>query len=100
MSTFTLRFSLIIILTLTFLGTAVSADIPKSPREVQRITIAELQSLQTSGQTVVLIDTRTPGQWQQAKDKVPGAIRVTSRVELQKLKSEVPPDTEIVTYCT
>ena len=101
MLTFTpLRFLLIAILSLTFLGTAIAADIPKRTRDVQRINITEFQTLQNSGKTIVIIDTRTPGQWQRAKDKIPGAVRVSSNADLQKLKTEVPPDTEIVTYCT
>ncbi len=91
---------LILILCLTFITSAVAADIPKRIGDVQRITIAELQTLQASGATVVIIDTRTPGQWQRAKDKIPGAIRLASNNDLQKLKEEVSADTEIVPYCT
>ena len=101
MSTFTpLRFSLIMILSLTFFGTAIAANTPKKTSDVERITIAEFQTLQSSGETVVIIDTRSSSQWQHAKDKIPGAIRVTTMEDLKKLKNEVPPDTEIVTYCT
>ena len=97
---FPLRLVLITLFSLIFISSAMAADIPKRPNDVQRITIADFQTLQASGKPVVIIDTRTPGQWQRAADKIPGAIRVTSNNELQKLKSEVPPDTEIVTYCT
>ena len=95
-----LRFSLMAFLFLIFFSTAMAANIPKRPADVQRITIAEFQELQASGKTVIVVDTRRPSQWQRAKVKIPGAIRVTSKNDLQKLKSEVPPDTEIVTYCT
>ena len=95
-----LRLAIITLFAFTFVSSAMAADIPKRPSDVQRITIADFQTLQASGKPVVIIDTRTPGQWQRATDKIPGAIRVTSNNELQKLKSEVPPDTEIVTYCT
>ncbi len=98
--TFFLRSVIITLFTLTFISSPMAANIPKRPSDVQRITIADFQTLQASGEPVVIIDTRTPGQWQRATDKIPGAIRVTSNNELQKLKSEVPPDTEIVTYCT
>ena len=101
MSTFTpLRYLLIMILSLTFFGTATAADVPKRLGDVERITVADFQTLQSSGKTVVIIDTRSSGQWQRAKDKIPGATRVTSLEDLQKLKNEVPLDTEIVTYCT
>jgi len=99
-ATIFLRSAIISLFTLTFISSAMAADIPKRPNDVQRITIADFQTLQTSDKPVVIIDTRTPGQWQRATDKIPGAIRVTSNNELQQLKSEVPPDTEIVTYCT
>ncbi|MDA3903998.1 MAG: rhodanese-like domain-containing protein [Desulfuromusa sp.] len=94
------RLSLILVLCLTFISSAVATEIPKRPADVQRITMTEFQDLQTSGVPIVIIDTRTPGQWQQASDKIPGAVRVTSRKELQQLQKDVPPDTEIVTYCT
>ena len=100
LTTTLLRLGLITLFTLTFIGSAIAADIPKRPSDVKRITIAEFQTLQASGEPVVIIDTRAPGQWQRAADKIPGAIRVTSPNDLQKLKSEVPPDTEIVIYCT
>jgi len=94
------RLLLILVLCLTFITSAVAVETPKRPADVQRITIADLQVLQASGAPVVIIDTRTPGQWQRAKDKIPGAIRLTSNSDLQKLKEEVPADTEIVPYCT
>ncbi|WP_321392586.1 rhodanese-like domain-containing protein [uncultured Desulfuromusa sp.] len=62
--------------------------------------MTELQDLQAESKMVVIIDTRTPGQWKNAKDKIPGAIRINSQSDLQKLKADIPPDTEIVTYCT
>ncbi|NOQ42062.1 MAG: hypothetical protein GQ563_06135 [Desulfuromusa sp.] len=99
-ATISLRLVMITLFTLVFVSSAMAADIPKRPSDVQRITIADFQTLQASGKRVVIIDTRTPGQWQRAADKIPGAIRVTSNNELQKLKSEVPPGTEIITYCT
>lgn len=95
-----LRFSLMAFLFLVFISTATAVDIPKRPADVQRITVAELQDLQASDKTVIVVDTRSASQWQRAKDKIPGAIRVTSNDELQELKKKVPPDTEIVTYCT
>ena len=97
---FFLRSAIISLFALSFISSPMAADIPKRPNDVQRITIADFQTLQASGKPVVIIDTRTPGQWQRAADKIPGAIRVTSNSELQQLKSEVPPDTEIITYCT
>ncbi len=95
-----LHFSLMAFLFLILISSAVAADIPKRPADVPRITIAELQDLQASDKTVIVIDTRSASQWQRATDKIPGAIRVTSNDELQELKKRVPPDAEMVTYCT
>ncbi len=94
------HFSLVVFLILICISTAMAADIPKRSSDVQRITIAELQDLQTSDNTVIIVDTRSASQWQRAKDKIPGAVRVATNDELQEFKKKVPPDTEIVTYCT
>lgn len=95
-----LRLFLLIFFIFASLSNAIAADIPKRSSDVKRITMTELQDLQAGNQRVVIIDTRTPGQWQQAADKIPGAIRIDSQSALQKLKTDIPLDTEIVTYCT
>jgi len=100
LTTLSARLILVTVFCLTFTCSAIAAEIPTRPADVQRITIAELQVLQANHEPVVMIDTRTPGQWQRATDKIPGAIRVDSQNALQKLKAEVPPNTEIVPYCT
>ncbi len=92
-------FSLTVILCLALIGTTVAAGIPKNIDDVPRITMTELQELQTK-ESVLIIDTRAPGQWSQAKDKIPGAVRVANQEDLLKLKEEVAPNTPIVTYCT
>jgi len=97
---FPAHLALTILIFLTLFGTAMAVDIPKHSSDIPRITVAESQRLQASGETVIIIDTRRPSQWQRAEDKIPGAIRVTTRQELRKLQSESTPDTEIVTYCT
>lgn len=68
-------------------------------RDVPRITPAEAHRLQQN-ESVTFIDTRQPGQWQSAKDKIPGAIRVTTYSQLSALKGTLPADSAIVTYCT
>lgn len=78
---------------------ASSSDLPTNPAQIERITVAELQTLQSQS-TVVFIDTRTPGQWQQASDKVAGATRLTSQADLEQLKQAISHDTPIVAYCT
>lgn len=94
--------SYILIMIFLFLSTPIclaAHDAPSSADDIPRITIPELQRMQEA-ETVVMIDTRTQGQWQQASDKIPGAMRVSSREDLLQLKNTLSADTAIVTYCT
>lgn len=95
-----LRLFLLLFFIFATFSDTMAADTPEHPRDVKRITVTELQDLQADNGIVVVIDTRTSGQWRQAADKIPGAIRIDSQRALQKLKENIPPDTEIVTYCT
>jgi rhodanese-related sulfurtransferase len=76
-----------------------TVDMPAHPDQIPRINVVDLRALQ-SQQSVVFVDTRTAGQWQQATDKIPGALRITSQAELDEFKRTVPIDTDVVTYCT
>ena len=87
------------VLSLMLSSSAVSATIPAHPDQVSRINVVDLLALQRQ-QSVVFVDTRTPGQWQQAVDKIPGAQRITTQAELDEFKRTVPTDTVVVTYCT
>ncbi|WP_029917095.1 rhodanese-like domain-containing protein [Pelobacter seleniigenes] len=78
---------------------AAAAKIPAQPEDVPRISVTDLQQMQAAEQ-VIIIDTRTEGQWQQAKDKIPGAIRLSSQSDLARLQETLTPDTALVTYCT
>lgn len=78
---------------------AAVANIPAHPDQIPRINVVDLRALQ-SQQSVVFVDTRTAGQWQQAGDKVPGALRITSQAEFDEFRRTVPTDTVVVTYCT
>jgi rhodanese-related sulfurtransferase len=88
-----------LVLGLILSSSAALASIPAHPDQVPRINVADLRALQ-SQQSVVFVDTRTPGQWQQAVDKIPGAQRITSQAEFDEFKRTVPADTAVVTYCT
>lgn len=79
--------------------TAAVAELPTRPDQVPRVNIVEVRALQSQG-TVIFVDTRTAGQWQQARDKIPGAIRLTTQSDLERFKRDVPADTLVVTYCT
>ncbi|MFO7812247.1 MAG: hypothetical protein R6V21_04720 [Pelovirga sp.] len=88
-----------LVLGLIFSTSAALAETPTHPDQVPRINVVDLRALQ-SQQSVVFVDTRTPGQWQQAVDKIPGARRITSQAEFDEFKRTVPSDTVVVTYCT
>lgn len=68
--------------------------------QVSRITVEEVQTMLATGEEVVFIDTRNSGQWAKAKDKIPGALRLTNNRELADFSKEHPDSTAIVTYCT
>lgn len=82
-----------------FIGVGYSADIPKRLSDVERITVEKTSQLMQK-EEVVIVDTRAPGQWVRAKDKMPGAIRIQNMGDLTRLKETVPSDRAIVTYCT
>lgn len=93
-------FSVVFILSLFVAVTATATvDKPAHPDQIPRVNVVDLRALQ-SQQSVVFVDTRTAGQWQQATDKIPGALRITSQAELDEFKRTVPLDTTVVAYCT
>lgn len=95
--TITTLFSLL--MAILFSSTTWAAEKPRTLDDVQRITVEELRILQQK-EAVVVIDTRAPGQWVRAEDKVPGALRLQSHSDLDRFKQQVPLDHAIVTYCT
>jgi rhodanese-related sulfurtransferase len=64
-----------------------------------RITVDELRKRMEAGEHFTIIDTRNPQAWAQSKEKLPGAIRVTSDTLDQSI-SKIPKEEPIVTYCT
>jgi membrane protein DedA with SNARE-associated domain/rhodanese-related sulfurtransferase len=64
-----------------------------------RITVGELRQKQTSGEALVIIDVRQPGELRFDPTIIPGAWRVTVE-ELDKRVGEIPPDQEVVVYCS
>ncbi len=90
-----LTFALLLLLA----ATTNAAELPTRIEQVPRINVVELEALQKQ-ESVLLIDTRTAGQWQRATDKATGAIRLTSQPELDQLLRDFPLHTAIVTYCT
>jgi len=90
---------LITILFIVLLAAGPAVAVELENKDVPRITAEEVQQLQ-SKEAVTIIDTRKPDQWEQAADKIPGAIRVTTYEQLFALQQAVKADAAIVTYCT
>ena len=64
-----------------------------------RITADELKRRMQAGEAFIVLDTRNPNAWAEARDKARGALRIpadASEPDLQKL----PKDKPIVAYCT
>ncbi len=91
--------NMLFVLGLVFTSSTALATVPDHPDQIPRINVVDLRALQ-SQQSVIFVDTRTPGQWQQATDKIPAALRITSQTQLDEFKRTVPSDTAVVTYCT
>ena len=100
MRTTTRRYGrLFVIFGLILFCSPLMATEPMQLKDVERITLEQLLELQKQ-ETVLIIDTRAPSQWNQAKEKLPGAIRLATEQDISDLKSRVAADTAIVTYCT
>jgi len=65
---------------------------------IARITPAELKSKLDAGEEITIIDLRSSLDFNADPYTIPGAIRVTP--ENLKRKENVPPDQEVVLYCT
>lgn len=92
---------LVLVLALWFTGPAVAAaDQELNANELQRVTVDEVRVLQSAGETIIFLDTRTDPQWEAADRKLPGARRLTSNGELKAFVDTVPRDAAVVTYCT
>ncbi len=87
-----------ITLLIIFLAPAFTAGAIEA-KDIPRISALEAQQLQQQ-EKVTFIDTRRADQWQQATDKIKGAIRVTTYSELHALQKAIPSNQAIVAYCT
>jgi rhodanese-related sulfurtransferase len=79
---------------------AVAGAATLGPDNPPRISVKEILDLQEKGETVLFIDTRTANQWQRARHKIPGAIRLNNNRDILDLAGRYPANTTIVTYCT
>lgn len=75
--------------------------VPQAMAETpERISLAAAHQALLGDEAVTFIDTRNAGDWQQAKTWIPGAIRVYTQDDLQRVIKELPKDRLIIPYCT
>ena len=67
--------------------------------EATRVTVDEVRKRMESGEPFTFLDNRNPQAWGDAKEVLPGAIRVPADAVPDHL-SEIPHDRVIITYCT
>ena len=67
--------------------------------EVTRVTVDEVKKRMEKGEPFTFIDARNPKAWAEAKEQLPGAIRVPADAVAEHL-AEIPHDRVIITYCT
>ena len=63
------------------------------------VTAREAKQMLDSGADVIFVDARNPIAWEQAANKLPGAIRIPAD-EVNRHLHELPSDGTVVTYCT
>lgn len=81
---------------------AVQPAAAETKEEDARISAEELRAKMEKGESLVVLDVRTQGQYQASTNRIKGDIRFDLATEddpAAKLKG-VPPDRLIVTYCT
>ncbi|HEY2931640.1 MAG TPA: rhodanese-like domain-containing protein [Acidobacteriota bacterium] len=67
--------------------------------EVTRVTADEIKQRMDRGEMLVFVDSRSPKDWEESDEKLPGAIRVPAD-EVEAHLSEIPKGRTIITYCT
>ena len=97
----TLKWTMVAASLLLLVGWCLLADAaPLSATHPPRITVEEVKTMLDRGEQVLIIDTRSQGQWQSSGHKAEGAIRLENTTDIHNLVKNYPPDTPIVTYCT
>ena len=71
--------------------------VPTTADKVPRITPTEVRSLLDAGTRLVIVDTRSRDEWEQAH--IPNALSFPAE-EIEARHRELPRDTKIVLYCT
>jgi hypothetical protein len=76
---------------------AAPSVLAESPK---RISLTAAHQALLGDDPVTFIDTRTNGQWMRATTMLPGALRVYTQDDLQRVMNELPKDQLIIPYCT
>ena len=71
----------------------------KDESEIARITVDELKEKLAKKAPVFIIDSRSPGSYDNSEIKIKGAVRIPMD-EIESRLSEIPRNREIVVYCT
>jgi rhodanese-related sulfurtransferase len=67
--------------------------------EATRVTVDEVKERMNRGEQFAFVDTRNPKAWDEAKTKLPGAIREPAD-EVEQHLTHIPRDRTVITYCT
>jgi hypothetical protein len=89
----------LIILIIAFCGFFPALALGDS-HDPKRIMPAEVMMKMNAGEAVLFLDTRNTRDWNNAKEMIPDAIRISSNEVLTRVAKETPKETLIVTYCT
>ncbi|MEW6731044.1 MAG: rhodanese-like domain-containing protein [Acidobacteriota bacterium] len=79
-------------------GTTVGQQ--KTAKEDLTITAEELLAKMKKNEPVIILDTRTEGQYKASNLRIKGDIRINEEDELATKLKDVAPDRLIVAYCT
>ncbi len=88
---------MLVILVVVGTGQVLAASVIDDPSEVPRITVDELKA-DLDKPDVVIIDVRTPHDWNDSSTKIKGAIREEPN-RLGAWMAKYPMDKTIVLYC-
>ncbi len=67
--------------------------------EVTRVTAEEVKQRMDRGEPLTFVDSRNSKAWGEAKEQLPGAVRVPAD-EVEKHLSAIRRDRAVITYCT
>ena len=67
--------------------------------EATRVLVDEVKTRMDRGEEFTFVDARNPQAWDEATEKLPGAIRVPEG-EVEQHLSEISKERTVITYCT